>query len=262
MLQSADPVPGGRPRGTAFVAGATVRPPRRGPRRTGSGRGRRRSRRARAAASWVPCSTIAAAVHDEDRVGVADRRQAVGDDERRPAVHQPGHRALDEDLGPRVDRGGRLVEDEDRRVGEERAGDRQQLLLAGRQVGRVVVDDGVVAVGQRPHEVVDVGGLGGRDDLVLGGAVAGRRRCSRGSCRGTATCPGGPSRTSRRRSSRVRSRVSIAVDRDPAAVDLVEAHQQVDERRLAGAGRADDGDRLAGRRRSRSRSSMSGLSGS
>ena len=38
--------------------------------------------------------------------------------------------------------------------------------------GRVVVDDGVVAVGQGPHEVVDVGRLGGRDDLVLGGALA------------------------------------------------------------------------------------------
>ena len=37
-----------------------------------------------------------------------------------------------------------------------------------------------------------------------------------------------------------------AVDRDPPAVDLVEAHQQVDEGRLAGAGRPDDGDRLAG----------------
>ena len=37
-----------------------------------------------------------------------------------------------------------------------------------------------------------------------------------------------------------------AVDRDPPAVELVEAHQQVDERRLAGAGRPDDRDGLAG----------------
>ena len=39
-----------------------------------------------------------------------------------------------------------------------------------------------------------------------------------------------------------------AVDRDAPALDLVEAHQQVDQRRLAGAGRADDGDGLAARR--------------
>ena len=36
-----------------------------------------------------------------------------------------------------------------------------------------------------------------------------------------------------------------AVEGDPARVQLVEAHDEVDERRLAGAGRADDGDRLA-----------------
>ena len=39
-----------------------------------------------------------------------------------------------------------------------------------------------------------------------------------------------------------------AVERDRAGVDLVEAHEQVDERRLARAGRPDDGDRLAGLR--------------
>ena len=119
----------------------------------------------------------------------------------------------------------------------------------GRQVGRVVVDDRVVAVGQRPDEVVDVGGLGGRARSPPRSRPRGRRRCSRGSCRGTATCPGGPSRTCGAGRRAVSSRVSIAVDRDPAAVDLVEAHQQVDERRLAGAGRADDGDRLARLRR-------------
>ena len=36
-----------------------------------------------------------------------------------------------------------------------------------------------------------------------------------------------------------------AVDGDPALVDLVEPHQQVDQGRLAGAGRSDDGDHLA-----------------
>ena len=37
-----------------------------------------------------------------------------------------------------------------------------------------------------------------------------------------------------------------AVEGDPAAVDVVEAHHEVDQRRLAGAGGADDRDRLAG----------------
>ena len=170
----------------------------------------------------------------------------MGDDEARPPEHQLVHRALDEDLGARVDRARGLVEDEDPPVGEERPGDRQELLLALRHARRVVVEDGVVAVGQRPHEVVDVGGLRGGDRSPPRSRPRGRRRCSRGSCRGTATCPGGPSRTSsaaRRATSRgCRCRRS----RMWPAVDLVEAHQQVHEGRLAGPGRPDDGDRLAG----------------
>ena len=42
-----------------------------------------------------------------------------------------------------------------------------------------------------------------------------------------------------------------AVERDPAAVELVEPHEQVDQRGLAGAGRADDRDGLAGLDRQR-----------
>jgi hypothetical protein len=38
----------------------------------------------------------------------------------------------------------------------------------------------------------------------------------------------------------------LAVQGDPAAVELVEPHDEVDQRRLAGTGRADDGDRAAG----------------
>src|SRR5450759_4943355 len=39
-----------------------------------------------------------AVVHDEDRVGVADRREAMGDHEAGPALHELRHRALDQDL--------------------------------------------------------------------------------------------------------------------------------------------------------------------
>ena len=130
-------------------------------------------------------------------------------------------------------------------VGQERAGDRQQLLLALRHVGRVVVEDGVVAVGQGPHEMVDVRRLGGLDDLVLGrvepavGDVLADRPVEQP--RVLEDHPEG-------RAQRVaRHRPAVdAVDRDPAVVDLVEAHQQVHEGRLAGPGRTDDRHRLAG----------------
>ena len=73
-----------------------------------------------------------AGLHHQDQVGVADRRQPVRDDEARPAGAQRGHRPLDQHLGAGVDRAGRLVEDQDRRVGQERPRDGDQLLLARR----------------------------------------------------------------------------------------------------------------------------------
>ena len=50
-----------------------------------------------------------------------------------------------------------------------------------------------------------------------------------------------------RTSSSARSRMSIAVHQDAPLADVVEPHQQVDERRLAGAGGADDPDAPAGK---------------
>ena len=56
-----------------------------------------------------------------------------------------------------VDRGGGVVEDQDTRVGEDRAGDRQPLALATRQREAVLAEQRVVAVGQLADEVVGAG---------------------------------------------------------------------------------------------------------
>ena len=72
-------------------------------------------------------------VEDDDLVGERDRRQAVGDDDRRPAAHDLAQPGADPRLGRRVDRGGRVVEDEDARVDEQRPRDRDALALAARE---------------------------------------------------------------------------------------------------------------------------------
>ena len=77
-----------------------------------------------------------AVLDDEDLVGAADGREAVRDDDRRAAVQQPVERLLDQDLGRPVDVRRRLVEDEDARIGEQRARDRDQLPLARREARR------------------------------------------------------------------------------------------------------------------------------
>ena len=83
----------------------------------------------------------AARLHHEDGVGVADGGEPVGDDEAGAAGAQVGHGVLDEGLGAGVDGRGGLVEDEDRRLGEEGAGDGEELAFAGAEVGAVLVEE-------------------------------------------------------------------------------------------------------------------------
>ena len=58
-----------------------------------------------------------------DGVGVADGGETVRDDKGGTVGHQAIHAVLDVPLGARVDRGGRLIEDENRRLGEGGARD-------------------------------------------------------------------------------------------------------------------------------------------
>ena len=112
-----------------------------------------------------------------------------------PVGAQRRHGVLEQQLGAGVDGAGGLVEDQQGRVGEEGPGDRDQLLLAGADVGAFVVDDGVVAVGEAVDEAVDERGPGRLDGSRPRWRRAGRRRCCRGSCPRTARCPGAPSRS-------------------------------------------------------------------
>jgi hypothetical protein len=54
----------------------------------------------------------------------------MGDDDRRLADHQPLQRLLDQQLGLRIDGGRGLVKDQDGRILENRAGNRNALLLS------------------------------------------------------------------------------------------------------------------------------------
>ena len=71
---------------------------------------------------------------DGDLVGVLDGGQPVRDDQRGAPAAQLVECLLDQDLGGVVQRGGGLVEDQDRRVLEEDARDGQPLLLAAGQL--------------------------------------------------------------------------------------------------------------------------------
>ena len=109
----------------------------------------------------------AAVVEDHDDVGVLDGRQAVRDDEHRAALHQLIHAALDDGLGARVDGRCRFIEDHDRRVGDRRAGDGDELALALREVRAVVGELRRIALGETRDEVVRAGELRRGDALFV-----------------------------------------------------------------------------------------------
>ena len=85
------------------------------------------------------------ALDHENAIGVHDGGEPVGDDERRAPLAQFGDCLLDVALGFRIERRGRLVEQDDRRVLDQRAGDRDALALAAGKLQAVLADRRVVA---------------------------------------------------------------------------------------------------------------------
>ena len=171
-------------------------------------------------------------------VMVIGGRAHLGDELADEVVDDAGH--------DRVEAGGRLVEEDHRRVGGDGAGEADALLHAAGELGRV-----------------EVGGLGAEADAgelvdreVAGGAAAERRRGGRGSggrrrsarpsgCRrapppGRACRSGGGRRAGRSRAS------GRAVDEDCARVGGEDAEDALQRHRLAGARAADDDEALAG----------------
>ena len=103
---------------------------------------------------------VRAALHDasvvehDDLVGERDGRWAMRDDERRAAAHDLSQRGADPRLRLDVHARGRIVEDEDAGVHDERARNRDPLSLATAEREAALADDGRVAFGERGDEVI------------------------------------------------------------------------------------------------------------
>jgi hypothetical protein len=72
--------------------------------------------------------------------------QPVGDDQGRPPDHQAIERGLDRRLVLGVDRRQRFVEQQDRRVAQQRARDREALALAAGEPHAAFADRGIPAL--------------------------------------------------------------------------------------------------------------------
>ena len=81
-------------------------------------------------------------------------------------LEQPGERRLDQPLGVAVDARGRFVQDQDPRVGDQRAGEADQLPLPEREVAAALLQRRLVALRQAHDEVVRADGPGRVDHLL------------------------------------------------------------------------------------------------
>ena len=169
----------------------------------------------------------------------------MGDDKAGAALHQAVHGGLDALLGAGVHTAGGLIQNQDAVVGQDGAGDGQQLLLALAHVGGVLVQLHLVAAGQGADEVVGVGSLGGGNDLLVGGVQTAVADVLHD---GALEQPGVLQHHAEAlaQSAAVKVAHVVAVQGDGTGVHIVEAHEQLDHGGLARAGGADDGHLLAG----------------
>ena len=69
-------------------------------------------------------------LHDKNQICIADRGKPMRDHKARTAFHQRIHCFLDLDFRTGIDRGGRLVQNQNAVICQNRTRDREQLLLA------------------------------------------------------------------------------------------------------------------------------------
>ncbi len=182
--------------------------------------------------------------HHRDAVRVAHRRQPVRDHQRRAPLRQFRERGLDGALRFRVERAGRLVEDQDGRVLEEGAGDGHALLLPAREQHPALAHHRVEALREpldhrpQPRAPRRLGDLRvGGAEAAVGDVVAQRA----GEQEHVLLHDADP------RAQRGEGRVAHVhpVHQHAPALDVVEARQQRAERRLARPRRTDERQRRA-----------------
>src|SRR5579863_10474950 len=99
--------------------------------------------------------------YDQYLVSLANRAQAMRDNEAGAVGHQAFQRLLNQLFRRGVHTGGGFVEDKNRRVLEESAGDADALLFTDAQLYATLANAGVIAVWQFDDELMAIGGTGG-----------------------------------------------------------------------------------------------------
>ena len=224
------------------VAGASATGP---PRRPRDPRPRTRPRWWRAAGRSAPTSPAARPRRRAPSASTTTSSQRRTEESRcaitmpMRSSQQPFGGPLHPRLGDRVHPRGRLVEDHHLRVADQDAGERDQLLLPGREHVAALAELGRPGrrAGRRPRRRGPARSAPARPGRAAPGRTA---RRSRPACRPGSRCAAARSATHRRSCSRSRSTQVGAAEEDRAAGHVDRPGQHLGQGGLAGAGAADD----------------------
>ena len=189
-----------------------------------------------------------AMVHDQNHVRIADGGQTVRDHERRTVHGQRVHGLLNQLFRTRIDRRGGLVENQNRRILNHGSRNGEQLLLTLRKRG-LVVKHCVIAIRQRHDVVVQPHGLACVLDLLVGDVRLRIRdvftHCSMEHPRILQYHGELVMHVPAWHGLRIHT-----INRNRTARNLIETHQQIHHRGLAGTGRTNNRNLLTGLHRS------------
>src|SRR4051812_29846250 len=93
-------------------------------------------------------------VHDEYRIRMNERRQAMGDDEQRTPARDGGEISLNDRLTFRIERAGRLIKYQNAWLGQQCSRNGEPLFLATREIACAFFEDRVDALRQAVDEFV------------------------------------------------------------------------------------------------------------
>ena len=182
-------------------------------------------------------------LQNHDGVGVPHGGETVGDHEGGPFCHQTIHALLDVFFRSRIDGARRLIEDQDRRLGYRRSRDIKKLSLALTQVRAIALQNRVIALWKTHDKGMGRCHLRRLNDLLVGGikpSVAdilhdrSRKQVGILKNHGDVAAQVVP----------LNMADINAVDGDGPALDIVEAVDEVRDRRLSGSRGTYEGDLL------------------
>ena len=180
----------------------------------------------------------ASVIEDDDAVGALHGRQPMRNHHRRTSCHGCLQCALHDLLAFGIERAGRFVEQQQRRILQHGTRNRDALALPAGQAHAAFAKEAAIAVGKRADEIIGERRTRGRNHLVVG-----RRRPA---ITNVFHCVGGEDHRVLRHQGNACTHVvepcfgeGDAVEQDRTCAGVIEAQQQLKNGGLAGTGRSD-----------------------